>query len=52
MIFRDSDTFFVERAWLQPEAESPAGLQPSLINQKRKLIEAAPFGSGWSCHPY
>jgi formate hydrogenlyase transcriptional activator len=39
MIFCDSDTFFVEEAWLQPEAEPLAGLQPSLINQERELIE-------------
>ena len=41
MILCDSDTFFVEKAWLQPEAEPPLGLQPSLINQERALIEAA-----------
>jgi len=41
MILCDSDTFFVEAAWLQPEAEAPAGLQLSLINQERVLIEAA-----------
>jgi transcriptional regulator with GAF, ATPase, and Fis domain len=41
MILCDSDTFFVEQAWLQPEAELPVGLQPSLINQERELIEAA-----------
>jgi formate hydrogenlyase transcriptional activator len=41
MIFCDSDTFFVEEAWLQPEAEPPVALQPSLINQERELIEAA-----------
>ena len=41
MIFCDSDTFFVEEAWLQPEAEPWIGLQPSLINQERGLIEAA-----------
>src|SRR3984957_4196679 len=41
MIFCDSDTFFVEEAWLQREAEPPAGLQPSLINQERELIETA-----------
>jgi formate hydrogenlyase transcriptional activator len=41
MILCDSDTFFVEEAWLQPEAEPWAGLQPSLINQERELIEAA-----------
>ena len=41
MIFCDSDTFFLERAWLQPEAERRIGLQPSLISQERELIEAA-----------
>jgi formate hydrogenlyase transcriptional activator len=46
MIFCDSDTFFVEEAWLQPawsqpEPKSLVGLQPSLINQERELIEAA-----------
>ena len=41
MIFCDSDPFFVEEAWLQPEAEPPVGLQPSLTNQERELIEAA-----------
>jgi formate hydrogenlyase transcriptional activator len=41
MIFCDSDTFFVEQAWLQPEAEPSVGLQPSLLNQERELIEAA-----------
>jgi formate hydrogenlyase transcriptional activator len=48
MIFRDSDTFFVEQAWLQPEAAPPlpVGLQPSLINQERELIEAALADTG------
>jgi formate hydrogenlyase transcriptional activator len=41
MIFCDSDTFFVEQAWLQAEAEPPVALQPSLMNQERELIEAA-----------
>jgi formate hydrogenlyase transcriptional activator len=41
MIFCDCDTFFVEQAWLQPEAEPPVGLQPSLINRERELIESA-----------
>jgi formate hydrogenlyase transcriptional activator len=41
MILCDSDTFFVEEAWLQPEAARPAGLRPSLSNQERELIEAA-----------
>ncbi len=41
MILGDSDTFVVETAWLQPEAEPGVGLQPSLINQERKLIEGA-----------
>ena len=41
MILCDSDTFFVEEAWVQPKAEPRIGLQPSLINQERELIEAA-----------
>src|SRR5580700_7752921 len=41
MILGDSETFFVEEAWLQPEPEPWVGLQPSLINQERELIEAA-----------
>jgi len=41
MILCDSDTFFVEEAWVQPEAEPWVGLQPSLIDQERELIEAA-----------
>src|SRR5271170_7481685 len=41
MILCDSDTFFVEEAWLQMEAEPWVGLQPSLVNQERELIEAA-----------
>jgi formate hydrogenlyase transcriptional activator len=41
MILCDSDTFSVEEAWLQPEPEPWIGLQPSLINQERELIEAA-----------
>ena len=41
MILCDSDTFFVEEAWLQSEAEPRVDLQPSLINQERELIEAA-----------
>jgi PAS domain S-box-containing protein len=41
MILCDSDTFSVEATWFQPEAEPGAGLQPSLINQERELIEAA-----------
>src|SRR5579863_8534069 len=42
LILCDSDTFFVEEAWLkQPEAEPWAGLQPSLSNQEREFIEAA-----------
>jgi formate hydrogenlyase transcriptional activator len=41
MILCDTDTFFVEGAWLQPEAGPPVGLQPSLINQERELIGAA-----------
>jgi formate hydrogenlyase transcriptional activator len=42
MIFCDSDTFFVEEAWLQqPGAEPSVGLQPSLSSQERELIGAA-----------
>jgi len=41
MIFCDSDTFFVEEAWLQPETEPWVGLRPSLSNRERELIEAA-----------
>jgi formate hydrogenlyase transcriptional activator len=41
MIFCDSDTFFVEEAWLRPEPEPWIGLQPSLVNRERELIEAA-----------
>src|ERR1700685_3045709 len=41
MILCDSDTFFVEEAWLQPEPEPRVGLHPSLINQERETIEAA-----------
>jgi formate hydrogenlyase transcriptional activator len=41
MILCDSDTFSVEEAWLQPVAGSKLGLQPSLMNQERELIEAA-----------
>src|SRR5580692_1190827 len=41
LILCDSDTFFVEKAWLQPEPEPWVGLQPSLINRERELIEAA-----------
>ena len=39
MIFCDSDTFFVDEAWLQPEPEPRVDLQPFLINQERELIE-------------
>jgi transcriptional regulator with GAF, ATPase, and Fis domain len=41
MILYDSDTFFVEEAWLQPEPQPPVGLQPFLINRERELIEVA-----------
>jgi transcriptional regulator with GAF, ATPase, and Fis domain len=41
MILCDSDTFFVEQAWLQPETKPRVCLQPSLMNQERELIEAA-----------
>src|ERR1700734_3914513 len=39
LIVCDSDTFFVEEAWLQPEAQPWIGLRPSLINRERELIE-------------
>src|SRR3984885_14182645 len=41
LILCDSDTFLVEKAWLQPEPDARVGLQPSLNNQERELIEAA-----------
>jgi formate hydrogenlyase transcriptional activator len=41
MILCDSDTFFVEKAWLQEAEPSWVALQPSLINQERGLIESA-----------
>jgi transcriptional regulator with GAF, ATPase, and Fis domain len=41
VVLCDSETFFVEEAWLQPQAQPWVGLQPSLINQERELIEAA-----------
>ena len=41
IILCDSDTFFVEEAWLQPEPDPWVALQPSLVHQERELIEAA-----------
>jgi formate hydrogenlyase transcriptional activator len=41
MILCDSDTFFVEEAWLQVEPEPRVEPQPFLINQERELIEVA-----------
>jgi formate hydrogenlyase transcriptional activator len=41
MILCDSDRFFVEEAWLQPETEPRVDLHPALINQERQLIQAA-----------
>jgi formate hydrogenlyase transcriptional activator len=41
MIFCDSDTFFLDEAWVHPETERRIDLQPSLINHERELIEAA-----------
>ena len=41
MIFCDSDTFFLDEAWVQPEEERRIGLQPSLANQERALVEVA-----------
>jgi transcriptional regulator with GAF, ATPase, and Fis domain len=46
LILCDSDTFFVEKAWLQSKAEPRVDLQPSLMNQERELIEAALAESG------
>ncbi len=45
MILCDSDTFSVEEAWLPAETEPLVGLQPSLMNQERELIEAALAGT-------
>ena len=41
MILCDSDTFFVEKAWLRPESEPRLRLQPSLTTREREMIEAA-----------
>ncbi len=41
MILCDAETFSVDEAWLQPESKRWLGLQPSLMNQERELIEAA-----------
>jgi formate hydrogenlyase transcriptional activator len=41
MILCDSDTLFVEDAWLQRDSERQACLRPSLSNQERELIGAA-----------
>jgi formate hydrogenlyase transcriptional activator len=41
IILCDSETFFVEEAWLEPESARPAALRPSLSNQERELIQAA-----------
>jgi len=41
MIFCDSDTFFLDETWVQPGEKCRIGLQPSLMNQERELIEAA-----------
>jgi formate hydrogenlyase transcriptional activator len=41
MILCDSDTLFVEEAWLRPDPEPPVDLRPSLSNQERELIGAA-----------
>jgi formate hydrogenlyase transcriptional activator len=38
MILCDSDTLFVEDAWLQPDSKRDAGLRPSLSSQERELI--------------
>ncbi len=41
MILCDSDTLFVEDAWLQTDSERHVGLRPSLSTQERELIGAA-----------
>jgi formate hydrogenlyase transcriptional activator len=41
MILCDAETFWVDEAWLQPESKVRLGLQPSLVNQEREMIEAA-----------
>jgi formate hydrogenlyase transcriptional activator len=41
MILCDSDTFFVDEAWLQRDAETSIDIQPALITRERQLIEAA-----------
>jgi formate hydrogenlyase transcriptional activator len=41
MILCDAETFSVDEAWLQPESKRWLGLQPSLMNQERELIEGA-----------
>jgi formate hydrogenlyase transcriptional activator len=41
MIFCDSDTFFLDESWLEPEKNRRLGMQPSLMKQERELIEAA-----------
>ena len=41
MILCDSDTFFVEKAWVRPESEPRLRLQPSLTTREREMIEAA-----------
>jgi len=40
-ILCDSDTFFVEEEWFQPETEPSTHLRPSLTSQERGAIEAA-----------
>lgn len=41
MVLCAGDTFFVEDSWLHPQSEPSIGLEPTLMNQERKLIEAA-----------
>jgi formate hydrogenlyase transcriptional activator len=41
VILCDSDTLFVEDAWLRPGSERHLSLRPSLSNQERKLIGTA-----------
>jgi formate hydrogenlyase transcriptional activator len=41
IILCDSETLFVEDAWVQANSESQVVLRPSLLNQERELIGAA-----------
>jgi formate hydrogenlyase transcriptional activator len=41
IILCDSETLFVEDAWVQADSENQFVLRPSLLNQERELIGAA-----------